>query len=105
LNTGETLRAKKAFEQVAAQFGITITGYRADNVPFGSQEFMAHIEDNHQTMTFSGMGAHHQNGVAERAIKTITGLARAMLLHAIIMWPDQANLELWPFALEHAVYL
>ena len=56
-------------------------------------------------MEFSGVGSHHQNGIAERVIKTVTGLARAMLLHAIIMWLDQANLELWPFALEHAVYL
>ena len=105
LNTGETLQSKKAFEQVASQFGITIKGFRADNVPFGSAAFMQNLADNDQTMTFSGTGAHHQNGVAERAIKTVTSWARAMLLHAIIMWPDQANLALWPFALEHAVYL
>jgi hypothetical protein len=28
-----------------------------------------------------------------------------MMLHAIIHWPDQANLELWHFALDHAIYL
>jgi hypothetical protein len=28
-----------------------------------------------------------------------------MLLHAVIMWPDTANLELWPFALAHDIYL
>jgi hypothetical protein len=27
------------------------------------------------------------------------------MLHAIIMWPDQADLALWPFALDHAVFL
>ena len=26
-----------------------------------------------------------------------------MMLHAIIHWPEQANLELWPFAMDHAV--
>ena len=26
-----------------------------------------------------------------------------LMLHAVIMWSDQANLILWPFALEHAV--
>jgi len=26
-------------------------------------------------------------------------------MHAVIHWPDQADLELWPFALEYAVYL
>jgi len=28
-----------------------------------------------------------------------------MLMHAVIHWPDQADLELWPFALEYAIYL
>ena len=56
-------------------------------------------------INFSGIGAHHQNGIAERAIQTIMSWARAMLLHAFIMWPDQVNLELWPFAMEHAVYI
>ena len=28
-----------------------------------------------------------------------------MLLHACIHWPDNANLELWPFALEHAIWI
>jgi hypothetical protein len=49
------------------------------------------------------MGAHHQNGVAERAIQTVTWWARAMLLHSILMWPDQADLSLWPFALNHTL--
>jgi hypothetical protein len=28
-----------------------------------------------------------------------------MLLHMSLHWPEQADLELWPFALEHAAYL
>ena len=28
-----------------------------------------------------------------------------MLLHACIHWPDNVNLELWPFALEYAVWI
>jgi len=47
----------------------------------------------------------HRNGVAERAIQTVTRWAQAMLMHAVIHWPDQANLELWPFALKYAIYL
>jgi hypothetical protein len=63
------------------------------------------LDSNGQFITFSGTGAHHQNGVAERAIQTVTCWARAMLLHLILMWPDKANIALWPFALDHAVYL
>jgi hypothetical protein len=53
----------------------------------------------------STVSVHHQNGIAERSIQTVTRWARAMLLHSVIMWPDQADLSLWPFALQHAVYL
>ena len=28
-----------------------------------------------------------------------------MFLHAAIHWPEVADLQLWPFALHHAVYL
>ena len=28
-----------------------------------------------------------------------------MMCHATIMWPDQANLELWPFAMDHTEYV
>ena len=66
---------------------------------------MSKIELNHQTLKFSGVGAHHQNGVTERSIRTVIQLARAMLLHSTLMWPDQANLELWPYAMNQAVYI
>ena len=42
---------------------------------------------------------------AERYIQTVVSWARAMVLHAALHWPDQADLALWPFALNHAVYL
>ena len=56
-------------------------------------------------MTYSGVGAHGQNGVAERAIQTIVHSARTMMLHMDILWPDQFDMRLWPFVMEHAVYL
>ena len=105
LRAGETVQAKRAFEQLAATFGNKISSYRADNMPFNSADFQNSIATNNQTIDFAGVGAHHQNGVAERAIQTVTQWARALLLHAVISWPDSADLSLWPFAFEHAVYL
>ena len=58
-----------------------------------------------KTIDFSGVGAHHQNGVAERAIRTVTEWARAMLLQAALHWPEQARIDTWPFAMDYAVYL
>ena len=105
LRTGETLQAKHKFEQLAREYGVTIQAYHADNSPFGNADFVRSIEDNGQTIKFSGVGAHHQNGIAERTIKTISSWARTMLLHATIHWPEQNHLPLWPYAFEHAVFL
>jgi hypothetical protein len=105
LRAGETVRAKRAFEQFAKQHGVNVRSYRADNLPFNSKEFRDDLALQDQTIDFSGVGAHHQNGVAERSIQTVTQWARTMMLQASIHWPDASDLELWPFALAHAVYI
>ncbi len=106
LRTGNTLESKKKFEKWARQTaGIKIRKYHADNLIFNSAEFMEHINSMDQLIDFSGVGAHHQNGVAERNIRTVTEWARTMMLHAVLHWPDEVDLDLWPFALDHAVYL
>jgi hypothetical protein len=56
-------------------------------------------------ITFSGVGAHHANGVSERAIKSITTWARALMMHLLLHWPEQYNTNRWPFAIDHAVYI
>ena len=107
LTVGETLKAKTAFEQLAESHGHKVKHCRADNAPFGAKAFRDNIELNGQTIDCSGVGAHHQNGVAERAIMTVTQWARSMIMHAILMWPDQSQnaVKLWPFALEHAAHI
>ena len=86
-------------------FGFAVSNYHGDNGVFKTQAFMDDCNKKQQHITFSGTGAHHQNGVAERAIQTVVSWARTLLLHAAIHWPDMADLKLWPFALQHAVYL
>ena len=90
LNAGETVQSKEVFEQVMSSFGRKVKSYHTDNAPFQSKVFRESLVSDNQYITFSGVGAHHQNGVAERAIKTITWWARTMMLHAIIMWPEHA---------------
>ena len=72
LDAIETVKSKTALEQLSSTFGVNIQSFLIDHVPFGSEEFMANIELNKQTLRFSGVGAHHQNGVAERSIRTVT---------------------------------
>ena len=105
LRAGSTVKSKIAFEQVANSSGVKVKHYHADNAPFNAQEFKEHLTTMNQTVDYSGVGAHHQNGVAERSQQTITQWARAMMLNSILHWPDQADLKLWPFALQHAVWI
>ena len=105
LATGETLGSKHDFEQLARLYGISVKGYHTDNHPFSSKEFQEDLELQGQKFTTSGVSAHFQNGVAERAIQTITSWARAMLMHQLLHWPDMFEPELWPFAMEHAVHM
>ena len=102
LSTEETMAAKHAFERVAHSHGVKILSYRADNGRFADESFKKDCELQTQELTFCGVGAHHQNGIAERMIQTLTGSARAMLVHAISVWPEAITISLWPYALYHA---
>ena len=55
-------------------------------------------------MNYSGVGAHHQN-LSERQIQTIFNWSRALLLHFVLHWPQQAKENLWPFAVDHAIFI
>jgi hypothetical protein len=80
LRTGNTFESKKALEKWARQaVGVKIKKYHADNLTFNSAKFMKHIKDMDQEIEFSGGGAHHQNGVAKRAICTVTEWSRTMI--------------------------
>ena len=101
----ETLRAKQAFEKVMHNMGVTVRSYHADNLIFNAHEFVSEIERRQQDIRFSGVGAHHQNALAERGIGTILTSARTMMLHAAIRWPEVINSSYWPMAVDYAVHL
>ena len=103
LNTEETIAAKQAFERYAHRHGVKIEHYHCDNGRFADKAFVDAVHAVHQSITFCGVGAHHQNGVAERRIRDITESARTMLLHAAHRWPKTIISNLWPQALKHAV--
>ena len=105
LGAAETLRAKHKFEREALRHGIPILGYRADNGVYQTAAFRADLDRLSQSIQFLGVGAHHHNGVAERTIRTISTSARTMLIHAMLHWPEETSLDLWPFAIQYAAYL
>jgi hypothetical protein len=103
LSSEETIHAKLAFEQYARNHGVTILHYHADNGRFTDNAFKASCEGNPQQLTFCGVNAHFQNGIAERAIRDLQESARKQLLHANSRWPSSVHLSLWPYALRNAM--
>ena len=98
----ETLEAKLAFERYARSFGIKVSHYHADNGIFADKLFQRSIENSGQTLSFCGVNAHWQNGVAERRIRELQDLARTMMIHANRRWPSAIETYLWPYALRLA---
>lgn len=101
----ETLEGKHRFERYAHQRGVSLRNFRADNGVFKSAAIRMDLKKNNQDVTFSAVGAKHQNGIAERFIRTVTEKARAALLHAASFWPDKMiPVELWTHAVKHVVH-
>ena len=95
-----TLEAKAAYERHANTFDVAIKAYRADNGRFAEERFREEIKRCLQDITYCGVGAHHQNGAVERAIKDLTLITRTLLLHAKRHWPEMITTMLWPMALK-----
>ena len=63
---------KEALEKLTAQANRTIMYYYADNGRFADNGFIDAVNENNQRITFCGVGAHHQNGIAENRNKMLT---------------------------------
>jgi hypothetical protein len=97
-----TVVSKRAFERAAKSCGVKIQKYYGDNGVFKSKEFtdsLTKTPEPEQKFKFSGVGAHYQNGVAKRNIRTVTEKARTMMKHAYIHWPDKFQVQSGPLPL------
>jgi hypothetical protein len=101
----DTINSKRIFEQQARGCGVEIAHDHTNNGVFKSNDFDKELTAERQTVNRSATGSHHQNGNAEQSIQTVQNKARAMMLHASIMWPDEFDQSLWPFALEYPAWL
>ncbi|WP_317203594.1 hypothetical protein, partial [Janthinobacterium sp.] len=91
----ETVLAKEAFERYAASHGVAVTHYHADNGRFADNKFRQAVNQvRGQTLSFCGVNAHFQNGVAERRIRELQDHARTMLIHSSKRWPTAINTHL-----------
>ncbi len=81
-------------ERICRQSNVKIKAFRGDNGVYKAAEFRHELDKNDQNITFCGTGAHHQNGIAERYIRTMVENARTVLLNAHARWPTSIQMEL-----------
>jgi len=102
LSTEATIEAKERFGRFATSHGVQILHYHGDNGRFADKLFVAQVEADGQTISYCGVGAHHQNGRAEKRIRDLQDVARTAMVHAHRRWPSQHHAALWPYALQYA---
>ena len=94
LRATDTVIRKKRFERNLNNFGHSVEIYLGDNSFYRFKEFRDDHKARGQTIEFCGIGAHHQNGVAERAIRTVSE-----------HWPGNVDLSLWSMTVKLAVHI
>jgi hypothetical protein len=99
------LRSVACLESQTYDKGFKIKKYHSDNSIFSSAEFKAHCELQNKKYRFRGVGAHHQNGVAERNLKTVVQWAWGNMLHLAMHWSQQAHSQFWPQAINYSVWV
>jgi hypothetical protein len=99
ITSEENVKTKHAFECVAQNAGVIIKHYHADKGRFADKAFLNDLEAKGHTISFCGVRAHFQNGIAEQRIRDLQERARTMLLHACNKWPSEMDTALWPYAI------
>ena len=101
LTSDETVMAKHAFERAAEQRGVRIIHYHADNGRFADNAFIADCKSQRQGLSYCGVNAHFQNGIAERRIRDLQEQTRTSMLYAMNKWKRMVLICLWPYAMRH----
>ena len=100
-----TIDACNEFEVLSRNMGVDVKHYHCDNGRFADNLSIENIKQNNQSISFCRVGAHHQNGRAEKRIRDLRDSARKLLLHAISRWPKVIYIHLWPYALRQASHV
>ena len=102
ITSDETVQAKIAFERYSKEKGVHIQHYHADNGRVADKGFINNCQLNNQCLTYCGVNAHFQNGIAEKQIRDLQETTRTSLLYALHKWPHMRSVHLWPYAMRTA---
>ena len=92
---GETVQGKQQFEAYGASHGVKVQHYHADNGRFAEKLFTADVDERGQTISYCGVNAHFQNGIAEKRIRDVQDLARTMTIHSRHRRLNSIESNLW----------
>jgi GAG-pre-integrase domain len=81
-NAEKTLEAKRQFESFARSYGATVRHYHADNGIFMENVWREDIRRQGQSISYYGVGAHHQNGLIEKRIQDLQDLTCTCIIYA-----------------------
>ena len=98
----ETSQAKHSFECIAEGMGICIHHYHASNGRFADKGFVQDCQRQCQGLTYCGVNAHFQNGIAEKKIRDLQEQTRTMMLRGLRKWISMVSVHLWPYGLRTA---
>lgn len=96
----KTIESKHRVEREAFHSGVKVKRYCADNGIFKARAFRLDLNKLNQEITYCGFGAHHQNGIAERYIRTMVEKAR----YSMTM-PAMISTYQWNYGLLHCAML
>ena len=83
ITSAKTIQAKHSFKHMAEDMGVRIHHYHADNGRFADKGFVQDCQVQRQGLTYCGVNAHFQNGIAEKKIHDLQERTRTMMLHAL----------------------
>ena len=92
--SNETIQAKIAFERYSQERGVHICHCHADNRRFTDKGFIDTCQLNNQHLTYCGVNAHFQNGIAKKRIWDLQEATRTSLLFALHKWPRMLSIHL-----------
>ena len=98
----KSVEAKEALKAYDESHGVNIRNYHSEDGIFRSARWMNHFKDTQQGLTFAGVNYHHQNGRAERRIRSLQDLARCQMIHSQHRWPITITSNLWTYTTCHA---
>ena len=105
INATETVKSKLSFEREAQSQGVVIKGYHTNKGIFNTLDFMEELLKKQQKIRFIGSGASHQNGSAERSIKTLVTMTSTILMNNSLRRPEETwYTDLWPMAMDYSVW-